>query len=151
MSKIAEICERDVVKGPPGMTVEAAAKLMRHEHVGCIVVVDRDTGGLSTPVGIVTDRDIVVEVTAAGLDPNTLTLGDIMARDLVTVHAGTDIPVAMRLMQSRGVRRLPVVSDAGHLLGLVAFDDLLEWSTEVLFNLTRTALREQTREVMARK
>ena len=84
MSKIGEVCERDVVVGTPDLTVAAAAKLMRHKHVGCVVIVDSMTGGLGVPRGIVTDRDIVVEVTATDLDPNTITVGDIMPREIVT-------------------------------------------------------------------
>ena len=151
MSKIGEVCERDVVVGTPDLTVAAAAKLMRHKHVGCVVIVDSMTGGLGVPRGIVTDRDIVVEVTATDLDPNTITVGDIMPREIVTVRADQDVAAAMQLMRLKGVRRLPVVTEGGRLIGLVAFDDLLEVMTGQLCDLTKTVIREQTREATARK
>src|SRR5689334_440621 len=105
MLNVGELCERDVVVGTPEMTVAAAAKLMRQQHVGCIVIVDKRTGGLGVPRGILTDRDIVVEITATDLDAKVITAGDIMSRDLVTVRAEEGPIEAMRLMRHKGVRR----------------------------------------------
>ena len=151
MTKIGELCERDVVVGTPEMTVADAAKLMRQQHVGCIVIVEKRSGGLGTPKGIVTDRDIVVEITATGLDPAVMTVSDIMPNELVTIRADDGPLEAMRLMRVKGVRRLPVVTQNGHLIGLVAFDDLLEVVTQELWDLTRTVGREQAREASARR
>lgn len=151
MTNIAELCERDVVTATPEMTVAEAAKVMRRQHVGCVVVVDKSGSGLGTPKGIVTDRDIVVEVTATGLDPKVMTVGDIMPPEVVTIRADASPLDAMRLMRSNGIRRLPVVTPIGHLVGIVTFDDLLEVVTDELSDLTRTVGREQTRESAARR
>jgi CBS domain-containing protein len=151
MMKIGELCERDVVVATPETTIAEAATLMRQQHVGCIVVVDRQNGGLGIPRGVVTDRDIVVEITATGLDPKVMTVGDIMTRELVTIRADDGPLEAMRLMRVKGVRRLPVVTQNGHLIGLVAFDDLLEVVTDELSDLTKTIGREQAREAAARR
>ena len=151
MARISELCERDVVTATEDTTVAEAAKVMRRQHVGCIVVVDRKNGGLGVPKGLVTDRDIVVEVTATGLDPGVITVGDIMQPELVTVLGDATPQDAMRLMRTKGLRRLPVVTHNGHLLGLVAFDDLLEVVTDELSDLTRTVGREQAREAAARR
>lgn len=151
MTTIGEICLRDVIVGTPDMTVAAAAKLMRHHHVGSVVIVDRMNGGLGIPLGIVTDRDIVVEVTATDLDPGTITVGDIMTGELVTVRADEGTLEAMQIMRFKGVRRLPVVTEEGRLVGLVAFDDLLELVTEQLSELTKVVSREQAREATQRR
>ena len=151
MSTIAEICERDVVVAPPAMSVSDAAKLMRHQHVGCVIVVDQIGGGLGVPRGIVTDRDIVMGIIATDLDAKVITVGDIMPTELVVVRGDASPSEAMRLMRLKGVRRLPVVTQNGHLIGIVAFDDLLEVINEELSDLTGAIGREQTRESAARR
>ena len=151
MKNIGELCMRDVVVGIPEMTVAEASKLMRRQHVGCVVVVDKMNGGLDVPLGVVTDRDIVVEVTAVGLDPNTLTIGDIKGRELVTARADESPLQTLKLMRAKGVRRIPVVTEEGRLVGLVSFDDLLELVTEQLSDLTKVLRREQLHEATARR
>ena len=150
MRTIGELCERDVVVATPDMTVAAAAKLMRHRHVGCLVIVDRDPG-LGHPLGIVTDRDIVVEVTANDLDARELTVGDVMTEKPVTVRADEGPIETMHRMQSKGVRRLPVVNQDGRLIGLVTLDDLLEVVAEQLQTLRHAVVREQTQEAVGRR
>lgn len=149
--KVGEICERDVVVCARDATVVTAAKLMRHHHVGCVVVADRTNGGLGTPLGILTDRDIVLGVTALDLEADVITAGDIMLRDLCTVRADQDVLDAMHIMRSKGVRRLPVVNGEGLLLGIVSFDDVLGHVTEQLSELTRAVGREQAHEAVARR
>lgn len=151
MTNIGELCMRDVVVGIPEMTVAEASKLMRHQHVGCVVVVDKMNGGLDVPLGIVTDRDIVVEVNAMGLDSNTVTMGDIMRGELVTARADESPFQALQLMRAKGVRRLPVVTEDARLVGLVSFDDLLELVTQQLSDLTKVVRREQAHEATERK
>ena len=151
MTKITELCERDVVVTGPETTIADAAKLMRERHVGCLVVVDQQEAGLPVPQGIVTDRDLVVEIMALGLDASVMAVSDIMSRELVTIDADADPHRAMRLMRGNGLRRLPVVTANGRLIGLVAFDDLLEFVTDELSDLTRTVGHEQAREAAARR
>ena len=151
MINVGEVCLREVVVTTTDMTVAAAAKLIRHHHVGSIVIVDRMNGGLGIPLGIVTDRDIVVEVIATDLNPNVITVGDIMRGELVTVRADEGALEAMQIMRLKGVRRLPVVTEEKRLIGLVAFDDLLELVTEHLSEATKVASREQQREAATRK
>lgn len=151
MMSAGEICERDVVTTTRQATTSEVARLMRERHVGCVVVVDSGNGGLSRPRGIVTDRDLVVEVTAVGLDPKVITAGDIMSRDVATVRADAPVVDAMQIMRAKGVRRLPVITHDGYLVGLVAFDDLLDVVSEQLTNLTRAVGREQAHETAARR
>jgi len=102
---ISEICNREVIIVQPKDATIVAAKLMRQHHVGDVLVVEA-RGGLRIPVGIVTDRDLVVEIIAPELDPAAITVGDIMAPDLVTVKENTGIYEAIEYMRAKGVRRL---------------------------------------------
>jgi len=148
---IGEFCNREVIITTADMTVSAAARLMRQHHVGSIVVVDGKEGGTRTPVGLVTDRDLVVEVLATGLDPNVITVGDIMAPELVTALEGEGLFETMEVMRHKGVRRLPIVGNDRRLIGIVAVDDLLEVVAEQLRNLTTIIAREQSREATQRQ
>jgi CBS domain-containing protein len=146
---IGEICNREVVFVSRQVRVDEAARLMREHHVGDVVVVT-DEGGLRKPIGIVTDRDVVVEVVAAGLDPAILKVEEIMAPYLATVPEKTGVFEAIRYMRDKGVRRMPVVGDDGVLIGILALDDLLELLAEELGALAHLIRREQTREIRQR-
>jgi len=108
-------------------------------------------GGKRVPVGIVTDRDAVVEVMATGLDPNVITVGDIMGQELVTARENEGVLETMQIMRYKGVRRLPIVGKAGELIGIVSIDDLLEVLAEELSELAKIFAREQARETTARR
>jgi CBS domain-containing protein len=151
MANIGELCNREVIVAPPGTSITEAAKLMRHHHVGSIVIVDEADGGLRMPIGILTDRDIVMEVCATDLDHNLLTVGDIMSRDLVTARETEGVLETMEIMRYKGVRRLPVVGEEGQLTGIVSVDDLLDVVAEELGELTKVLAREQAREAAARR
>lgn len=151
MTTAGEICERDVIATTADTTVAEAARLMRAQHVGSIVVIERANGGLPIPCGMVSDRDLVVEVMAVRLDPSVITVGDIMSRELVAVRGDESALRAMELMRVKGVRRLPVINEHGHLLGLVAFDDLLDLVLDQLATLTRIAECEQAHEAAMRR
>jgi CBS domain-containing protein len=148
---VGEICSREVVYGTREMTVAAAAKLMRQHHVGSLVIADELNGGKRLPVGIVTDRDLVVEVTAMDLDPKTITVGDIMGEALVTARESEGLLETMEIMRYKGVRRLPIVGRDGQLIGIVTIDDLLEVLAEQLTELARIVSREQAHEAVARR
>jgi len=147
---IGQIFNREVVSAARDTTVQAAAKLMRHFHVGTVVVVDA-TGDGRVPVGIVTDRDIVIEVCAVDLNPNVITVGDIMAPELVTVREDEGLLQAVEIMRYKGVRRLPVVDKNGNLAGIVSIDDLLEALTEQMAEMGRILGREREHEVRNRR
>jgi CBS domain-containing protein len=132
-------------------TVAAAAKLMRENHVGSIVVVEQMNSGKRIPVGIITDRDLVVEVLAPGLDAETITVGDIMEAELVTVREKEGLLETMEIMRYKGVRRIPVVDEAGQLIGIASIDDLLEVLAEEMTELAKIVAREQAHEAQARK
>jgi len=147
---IGEICNREVVIVQADKPVLEAARLMRQYHAGDVVVVE-ERGGLRVPVGIVTDRDLVVEIMAPGLDPAVITVGDIMAPELATVMENIGVFEAIQYMRTKGVRRLPVVDDKGGLIGILTLDDLLELLADELIALVRLVKREQKREMVGRR
>ena len=147
---IGKLCNREVVYAARDATVQSAARLMRHYHVGTVVVVDETHGG-RRPIGIVTDRDIVVEVCAVDLNPNVITVGDIMAPELITVREDEELLQAVEVMRYKGVRRLPVVDSEGCLAGIVSIDDLLEALTEQMAEMARILGREREHEFRDRR
>ena len=146
---ISEICNRDVVIARRDLTVLEAARLMRQHHVGDVVVVD-ERNGYRTPVGVVTDRDLVVEIIATELDYKVITVGDIMGQELVTVQESMGIFEAIQYMRAKGVRRLPVVDANDGLLGILTLDDLLELLSEEMLSLANLVTHEQKREAVSR-
>lgn len=143
--RIGEYCVRDVIVAAPATTVQEAAALMRRHHVGSIVVVQ----GANVPKGIVTDRDIVVEVVAKGRNSTAWTLQDIMGPQLVTVRESDSLIDTIRTMRERRVRRAPVVDGAGALAGIVAIDDLIEVLAEEMRDLARLVSGSRTMAVAA--
>lgn len=147
---ISEICNREVIIVQRDDTVQEAAKLMRQHHVGDVVVVE-ERKGVRVPVGIVTDRDLVVEIMAPDLVQTVITVGDIMADKLVTVKDSTGIYEAIQYMRGEGVRRLPVVDSKGGLIGILTLDDLLELLAEELLELSKLVKHEQKKESVKRR
>ena len=147
---IGQICNREVVSAARDTTVQAAAKLMRHFHVGTVVVVDAGDDS-RVPVGIVTDRDIVIEVCAVDLNQNVITVGDIMAPELVTVREDEGLLQTLEIMRYKGVRRLPVVDKNGTLSGIVSIDDLFGALTEQMAEMARVLGREREHEIQNRR
>lgn len=143
---IGDICNRSVVVARRNETIVDAAKRMRMSHVGAVVVVDA-RNGRNVPVGVVTDRDIVISVVAGDPDHvNYLLVGDLMSSDLVTAHEQDTIDEALKLMEVHGVRRLPIVDMEGALVGILTLDDVLQYLTEQQSELVALVAREQHQE-----
>lgn len=143
---VGELCNRNVVVAPPGELVTDAAKRMRTSHVGALVVVET-RNGRHVPVGMVTDRDIVISVVAG--DPvhmQALLLSDVMSTDLITAREHDSIEDSSRRMHDHGVRRLPIVDDVGALVGILTLDDVLRYLTAQQSELVALVAREQVRE-----
>ena len=104
-----------------GTPVAEVARLMKSENVGAIPITDGDR-----LVGIVTDRDIAIQVVAAGKDPQSTTAGEVASQQLVTVDPQQDLDEALRLMAQHQVRRIPVVEEDGKLVGMLAQADVAE-------------------------
>jgi predicted transcriptional regulator len=147
---IGEICNREVVVARRDSSIMEAAQLMRQHHVGDLVVIE-ERNGLRVPVGIVTDRDLVVEIMAPGVDHTEIALGDIMPTELATVVESAGIFETIEYMRARGVRRLPVLDKNGGLAGIVALDDILELLAEELLSLAKLVRHEQNKEMKNRR
>jgi CBS domain-containing protein len=146
---VGQFCNRETVIVRKEESIVEAAKLMRERHVGSVIVVEDVDAGVK-PVGIVTDRDLVVEILAAELDPNAVALGDIMSFDLVTAREADSLWDTLRRMRAHGVRRVPVVDDQGLLIGILSSDDLLELLSGELSDLVKIVNKETEREQRVR-
>ena len=146
--RIGEICTREVVYCSRGAGVLEVAQLMRNHHVGDLIVAETRDGRLE-PVGIVTDRDLVVKVLAEGVAPEALTAGDLMTRALVTAAESASVHEAIERMREEGVRRLPVVGADRALVGMLTRDDVTEFLAEELTGLAQIAPRQSVREKTA--
>ena len=144
--RIADSCKRQVVTATANATLAEIAKLMRNQHVGTVVIVEG-----RKPVGIVTDRDIVIETIACGLDARTLVAGEMMTASPTVVPEEEDAAWALKVMRDRGIRRLPVVDGAGALVGIMALDDMLESSATALYDVVQAIGTERLIETQRRK
>jgi len=129
--KVREICSFGVVTCHPETSALDVARQMRDRHVGAVVVVESRQGGV-VPVGIVTDRDLAIQVMAKALDPSSIRAGDLVARECVTVMDSDLAYEAIWQMRRGSVRRLPVVDARDHLVGIVAMDDLNQFLAQEL-------------------
>jgi CBS domain-containing protein len=121
-----DICTRVVTIAFPSMAVNEAARLMRDRHVGCLVVVEERTLEDRVVVGMLTDRDIAIGVVAADRDPHGMRVGDIMSKGVISAREDDSLADLLSAMRRKGVRRVPVVSPQGSLIGVVALDDVLD-------------------------
>jgi len=142
---IGEFCNREVVFATTKTSLTEAAQLMRQYHVGDLVVMDL-INEKRVPVGIVTDRDIVIEVIAKSLPVKDFMVGDIMSPQLISVQEKDGVVETIRLMRANGIRRIPVLNQEGGLAGIISVDDLLDLLAEELTELAKVAPREQARE-----
>ena len=145
----ADICNRIVVIAERGMSITDAAQLMRDRHVGCLVVVD-ETGAGRIVVGILTDRDIVTAVVAKALDPARLVVEDVMTTNMVTALESDSVKDLLSAMRRKGLRRLPVITPQGVLIGLVTLDDLLAIMAEQLRDMAAIIEAEYLHERQVR-
>jgi CBS domain-containing protein len=146
---ISDICTRAAVTCRRGASALDVARLMRERHVGDVIVVD-DAEGNAQPVGIVTDRDLVVQVLAGGIDPESVTVGDVMSANLTTALGSEPVFDAIWHMRGQGVRRLPVVDRSGALVGVLTVDDVIRFLASEMSETARIAPRQIERESAAR-
>lgn len=147
--KAGELCNRDVVTATRDMSILEAARLMREHHVGSLVVTESVSGHVR-PVGILTDRDIVIEVVAKDVLLTDITVGDAMTFALLKVTEDENIFDVAQRMRCRGVRRVPVISNDGDLTGIIALDDLLGLLSQELSLLSTITTREAEQEITKR-
>jgi CBS domain-containing protein len=147
--KIRDVAVHEPVTARPTDSIGTCARRMHDEHVGCLVVVEENDGE-AFPVGVLTDRDIAIEVVAFGLDPATMTAGDVMSERPAVVEEDDDLLDALAHMRERGVRRLPVVRPDGALSGMLALDNLLESLGEEIDGVLGVMRAQRTKELRTR-
>lgn len=143
-TRLRDFATATVAVAEPETTALVAAQLMRQHHVGALVVVDALEK--SRPLGILTDRDLVLGLMAEGLDPEIFTAGDIMSTELVLASPEMDAMDAVQLMRNNRLRRLVIVDDAGRLVGIVTMEDVLELLTRELADLAAGVIGARDRE-----
>ena len=122
---IESIFTPTVVRTQTSATLQEAAALMRERHVGALVVTGEGED-MERPVGIVTDRDLVIQAMAEGKSPREVTVGQVMTKALATVLRTASAHEALELMRSRCVRRLAVAEPNGSLAGILSIDDIVD-------------------------
>ena len=132
----------------PETPAVVVAQLMRQHHIGALVVVDATEK--TRAVGIVTDRDLVLELMAESLDPALFTAGDIMSVDLVTATPDMDAMDAVQLMKTHRLRRLVIVDDSERVVGIATMEDVLELLARELAGLAAGLAGARDRETFER-
>lgn len=144
--KVIDMAVHDVATITKDKCITDCAAQMRNEHVGSLVVVDAN----QTPIGMITDRDIAIEVVARRLDPKTLTVCEVMTAPVVTAKLDESMVVALARMREFGIRRLPIVDNDGALVGVISNSNLVEELSSLLDGLVRNIHSSKTREVALR-
>ena len=148
--RIGELCRRSVVTCRRDTSALEIAQLMRDRHVGDVIVVD-EHAGVVTPVGVITDRDLVIEVMAKGVGPDTLRAEDLIVVEIVTAFESELIYDAIWHMRGKGIRRLPVVDAQNHLVGVLTTDDVTRFLAEELSDVARIPPLQIEREEARRE
>lgn len=129
--KIVKRMRDDTITAPPHATVREVANLMKEHKVGCVIITQ-----MEIPVGIITDRDIVVRVVAEGKSLDT-PVEEVMTKNVIVAHENDQIRDVIKIMREKAIRRLPVIDDNGNLSGIVTFDDIFVELADEIFNLSR--------------
>jgi CBS domain-containing protein len=117
---LKQIAVKPVITASARMTITEAARAMKQKNVGALIIVNA-----GRPLGVLTDRDIAIDVVAAGKDPDAVHVEDVMRKKPATLREDLGLMDAARIFAKTGVRRLPVVDKAGRVTGIVALDDLM--------------------------
>ena len=122
MTKCSDVMTRNPVSARPDDTVASVARLMKENDIGPVPIVDDNKS--KRLVGIVTDRDLAIKVVAAGRDPQSTPVKDVMTTNVITCRDDDDIETALDAMSTQQLRRIPVVDKGNMLLGIIAQADI---------------------------
>lgn len=146
---IGEICNRNVIIAARETSILELAQLMREHHVGSIIITEQQNA-CNIPVGIITDRDLVIELLTKDIDTKSVSAGDVMSTDLTSVSESNHVYDTLKLMRGKGIRRMPVVNDENVLVGILTVDDLLDVVISELDDIVNIVAIEQKREKQLR-
>src|SRR5215467_3023646 len=147
---VGEICTTEVVCCRPEASALDAAKLMREKHVGDVIVIS-DSEQKRVPIGIVTDRDLTVEVLGRERDAAAVPLSALLRSPVMTANESEDLRGIIGQMRAHGVRRLPIVDDHGTLVGIVTVDDVLQALLSEMQTLVASEIKAHRREQLVRR
>jgi CBS domain-containing protein len=147
--KIGEYCKRAVVAIASNAGAAEAAKLMREQHVGFLIVHGHGDV-LRRPIGVLTDRDLVLGVMARDVDPHAVTVDDVMTRQPLIANEADELGDMLQGMRLAGVRRVPVVDARGALMGIMAIDDAIGVVAELVCDIAGSIKSGQQHEWRAR-
>jgi CBS domain-containing protein len=150
--EVRSLCKSNVVTVRPFDDLTTAAQLMREKHVGYLIVVEPGPQeGTMKPVGVITDRDMVVSVLARDVDPRTLRVGEVMTQKPVVVSEADSVQHAIQEMRRIGVRRIPVIGDRGELAGVLSLDEIIDQLAVELEDVAGSLRSEQIAERVMRR
>ncbi|NDG86017.1 MAG: CBS domain-containing protein [Proteobacteria bacterium] len=138
---LEKIANKKVITVPSNATMLEAAKAMRDYHVGSVIVVE-EKSGRKIPLGIVTDRDIVVSTSAFGIPPNSIEVKDVMSGALVSARKNDSLNHVLNLMKEHGVKRIPITDSEGALFGIVTTHELMNVLSDELSEVVRVTERQ---------
>ncbi|HXH18503.1 MAG TPA: CBS domain-containing protein [Chitinophagales bacterium] len=141
---VGAICSRETIIAGPNESALEASRLMQRYNVGSLVVVETDGKG-NKPIGIVTDRDIVLKVVAAELKIYDVRLADVMSAKLLTAKESDDVYETLVKMRGKVVRRVPIVDEEGYLKGILTIDDVLEFFSKEISEIVSLFKKEQAK------
>lgn len=141
---VGQYCNREVVVTSLDTSILEVAQLMRRHHVGDVLVVEQQ-GEQNIPVGIVTDRDLVIEILAEEIALDAVTVKDVMS-SAITISEKADLWDTLQQMRYQGIRRMPVVNEKGSLEGILTVDDVLALLAEGLTDLVKLVKHEIEQE-----
>lgn len=149
---VKKLCQPDVVTVRPFDDLTTAAQLMREKHVGYVIVVEPSLQeGAMKPVGVITDRDIVVSVIARDVDPRALRVSEVMTQKPVVVSERDTVQHAVQEMRRIGIRRIPVVGDRDELVGVLSLDEIIDSLAVQLDDVASSIRSEQIVERVMRR
>ena len=143
---IERYCQRQVCTARPRETARSAAERMDKDGVGCLVVVED-----GKPVGIVTDRELSLEILCKRLDPGAIRVNEIASPAVETISKDASFREATQLIRRRGLHRLPVVDKNGKLFGIITSDDLMQVAVREFGQLGKALRAQAPVEVSARE
>lgn len=141
---VGEICNRNPVIIGKSDSIYHAAELMRDKNANYIIVVESRQGE-NIPIGITTERDIVVKMVAERLDLDKVTIGEVMQPQPLVAHEDDHIAQTVKRMRHSGVRCLPIINADDVLIGILSIDDILDKQAELLNDIGHILTRQQTR------
>lgn len=123
--RLRELMSTQVIAIAPDADLVEASRLMRKHHVGLLVVIKSSARGGGVLVGVLTDRDIVIQTLARDVDPHAVTVADIMTGEVMTGREDEGLATLLTRMRKAGIHRVPIVNGAGMVTGIVSVDDVI--------------------------